>query len=162
MGPDGEVVLRNLPPIYVETLLSLPQILRDDSPDIRERLFPLSYPEHDDFEAEWDRFGRPDLESLFRSRTEIIEQDLEEFIVEPVWQGFRLEIPSAHKSAWVTGLNAARLMLGVKHGIAAEDMEKDLDFQEPDEKDLALLRVHLLGHVQGLILDLDQEGDEQA
>lgn len=153
IGPDGEFVFRNLPPIYVEALLCLPQILEETDTSVEDRLFPASYPNDREKEAEWDRFGRPELKALFASRCEIIQDDLDHLVMEPVYQGFRLSIPEQHRMAWMAGLNAARLMLGVNHGIDAEDMEAEIDTDEPTDKELALLKIHLLGHLQGLIVE---------
>jgi hypothetical protein len=156
IGPDGECILRHLPPIYVEALLCLPQILEDDDEAVHERLFPVSYPEDADKEAEWERLGRPELKALFASRTEIIRDDLQNLALEPVFQGFRLDIPSNHRAAWMAGLNAARLALGVLHEVGAEDMEEELDLEDPTDRQLGLLKIHLLGYLQGLIVDAEE------
>lgn len=156
IGEDGEFVFRNLGLPHVYALRELPAVLADDSEDVRERLFPNSYPDDPQKEAEWDRYSRPDLISLFESRAEIVRVDLESLTPEPVWRGYRLEIPAAHRNAWMAALNAARLILAVRGEIDEDDMERALDFEELDEKELLLLRIHLLGHLLGLLV----EGEE--
>lgn len=157
IGPQGDFVFRNLPPIYVEALLSLPQLLDETDADVRERLFPSSYLEDADKEAEWRRLCRPELEALFASRRELIQKDLDRLVMEPVHAGFRFEIPQQHRTAWMAGLNAARLVLGVRHDVEAGDMEQELDLEQPTARDLALLKIHLLGHLQGLIIDAEEQ-----
>jgi hypothetical protein len=148
-------VLGALPLIYVEALLCLPEILEEDDEDTDARLFPESYPGDGEKEAEWSRLTRPELRALFASRTEIIVQDLRRLRVEKGAESFSLVIPAAHITAWMAGLNAARLMLGVHHGIEDSDMELDPDFLDPQDKDIALLKIHLLGHIEGLIVDAE-------
>ena len=167
IGPDDESVLRNLPPIYVDVLLRLPEILRDDQADVRERLFPMAYPGDADKEAEWSRYARPDLEVLFEDRIATMQKDLQHRLtfelateegVGPVPFGFCLTIPAAHRTAWIAGLNAARLALAVRHGVEAEDMDpwqesgESSEAGEPTDKDLAILQIELLGHLQGMLL----------
>ncbi|MCA8969461.1 MAG: DUF2017 family protein [Planctomycetes bacterium] len=150
---DGTLVLRCLSASHVFALREVPEILRDDDPDVRARLFPNSYENDPEREAEWDRYSRPDLIALFDSRREIVERDLESILSEPVWRGYRLTIPGTHKSAWMAALNAARIALAVRAGIDARDMEAELDFENPSAKHLALFRIHVLGHLLGLIVE---------
>ncbi|MAE76012.1 MAG: hypothetical protein CMJ85_03965 [Planctomycetes bacterium] len=152
---DGTFVLRNLPPVSVEALLSVPSVLSEEGVDITERLFPTSYPSDPDKEAEWERLARPDLKALFASQSEIIRDDLHNLTAEPDWAGFRLPLPARHRAAWMAGLNAARLTLGAKHSITEADMESEPDLNEPEEKDIALLQIHVLGYVLGLIVEAD-------
>ena len=153
IGESGEFIFRNLALPHVYALRELPSVLADDSEDVRERLFPNSYPDDSEKAAEWDRYSRPDLISLFESRTEIVRSDLESLTPEPVWRGYRLEIPAAHRNAWMAALNAARLVLAIRGDVDEDDMERALDFEELDEKELLLLRIHLLGHLLGLLVE---------
>lgn len=161
IGASGEFVFRNLALPHVYALREMPDVLADESEDVRERLFPNSY-EDPEKEKEWDRLSRPDLISLFETRSAIVEQDLESLTPEPVWRGYRLTIPAANRSAWMAALNAARLILAVRANVDEEDMERQLDFDELDEKELVLLRIHLLGHLLGLLVEGEAADAEDA
>ncbi|MFQ5503760.1 MAG: DUF2017 family protein [Planctomycetota bacterium] len=153
IGPDGELDFRRLPPIYAEILLQLPEILNDTEDEVRKRLFPASYPADPDKEAEWDRLSRPELFALFSSQLEIVSQDLEGLACEPGDRGYRLRLPGSHQNAWIAALNAARHLLASQFSIGEADMDREPDLDAPTDKDIALLKVHLLGYIQGMIVD---------
>lgn len=153
IGADGAFIFRSLADVHAFALRELPEILADDSPDVREQLFPNSYRDDAQREAEWDRYSRPDLIALFESRGGIVRSDLESLCPEPVWRGYRLEIPAAHRSAWMAALNAARLILAIRGGVDEDDMEREIDFDLLDEKSLLLFRIHILGQILSLLIE---------
>ncbi|HMQ24210.1 MAG TPA: DUF2017 family protein [Planctomycetota bacterium] len=154
---DGSLLFRHLAAGYARALREVPDILLDDSEDVRVRLFPNSYVDDPEREADWERYSKPDLIALFESRRAIVARDLDSLSPEPVWSGYSLRIPESHRSAWMAALNAARVAIGVRAGIDAADMEAELDFDPPDAKQLALYRIHVLGHVLALVVASFQE-----
>lgn len=167
IGVDGAFVFRGLADVHAFALRELPDLLADDSPDVREQLFPNSYQDDAEREAEWERYSRPELIALFDSRSNIVQQDLDSLAPEPVWRGYRLEIPAAHRSAWMAALNAARLVLAIRGDVDADDMESEIDFEDLDEKSLVLFRIHLLGQILGLLIEgenvaMDESFDSDA
>jgi len=161
IGDDGELVLRRLPPVYGELLMQVPVILQlGTDPIVQESLFGDSYPNDPEAQAEWDRFGEPELFALLASQTEIVERDLKSLTVEPGGAGMELVIPGSHRNAWMAALNATRLMLADQYAIGEPDMNRELDLEEPDEREIALLKIHLLAEVQSLIVDAGSSADD--
>jgi len=68
---------------------------------------------------------------------------------------YSLRIPAAHKAAWQSALTGASHALFVLNGLAPQDMELQPGMVGEDDKDLALLRIHLLGHVLAQMLEAD-------
>ena len=59
-----------------------------------------------------------------------------------------------HVNAWISALNQARLILGEIHEIDEADMNRsDLDPHNP--KHVAAFRIHLLGHLLHLFVELE-------
>ena len=85
-------------------------------------------------------------------RIELIEKDLRG-LADDGDRSFRLPIRALHRAAWLSGLNAARLTLFILHGLESADMEKDPGLIGDYEKDVALLRIHLLAYMQELMLE---------
>ncbi len=133
----------------------IPQTLDDDDERLRARLFPDVYLDDED-NAEWERYGKPELFALFASQSEIVRKDLQGLAPEAEGFGYRLVVPAQHRVGWMAALNAARLMLAEKHGIQAVDMNRPLDVDEPTEKDFALFRIDRLGELEELFV---QAGD---
>jgi hypothetical protein len=157
-GPGGEWTLRFLPPLYVAVLQLVPGILSQRDASADERLFPESYPGDAEKEREWRQLGRPDLEALLLTRRELIERDLATLAPEAERLAFRLEIAAAHRNAWLTGLNAARLALAASHGIESQHMEHDGDDETPDDLRLVLMEIHLLGDIQAMLVEATGAG----
>jgi hypothetical protein len=94
----------------------------------------------------------PELFALLADSKRIVEHDLASLAKAkrgPMW---RLEIPAAHVTAWISALNAARLALGALFDVTADDMHPD---REPtyDERGLAILRIDLFAWLQGTLID---------
>jgi hypothetical protein len=153
--PDGSVVIEPLGHWHVETLVELPELLAKDQPDaVLERLFPRASERDETINLEWERLVVPELVALLASARELVVKDLEGFepIEPPGGLTWRLRIPQKHRSAWISALQAARLTLSARFGIAEEDMERPLD-RIQNERDLALWKVHELGWLQGSLIE---------
>ena len=167
--PDGGIAIEDLTPPFVFILLELPGLLGPDQPDeVKRRLFP-DPSEDDEIRKDWARLVHPELYALLASAREIVLKDLGKLL--PSGATCRLEIPAPHVNAWISALNAARLALAAIHGIEDED---DLHpFDDPEEEDddedrdevveldarrLAVVKIHLLGELQVLlVLEQDPE-----
>ncbi len=64
-----------------------------------------------------------------------------------------MEIPVDHLPAWLSALAAVRVALGETHGLTEEELESALPPVLTCERDRAVLLVHLLGWVQGLLVE---------
>ncbi len=151
-GLDGRIVFENLPAWLVALLRELDDLLEDDqSEEADARLFPMPSddPEH---REEWRRLVHPDLFALRASAREVVELDLADLEASvPPDVGFRLEIPEPHVHAWIHALNSARLTLAETHGIGQAELE-DSGVDLPDERSFAVQRIHVLGHLQSLMI----------
>jgi hypothetical protein len=171
--PDGGIAIEDLTPPFVFILFQVPGLLGPDQPDeVRRRLFP-DPSEADEIRKDWERLVRPELYALLASAREIVVKDLRKLL--PTGATSRLEIPAPHVNAWISALNAARLALGTVHGIEDEDDlhpfgdvdddDDDDEVVELDERHLAIVKIHLLGELQALlVLEQDPEagGPEHA
>lgn len=153
IDPDGGLTFRHLPGAYLGLLLAVPEILDQDSEDIRERLFPESYPFDAEKEEEWRRLSRPELFALFASHREIVRTDLERATPEEETGGFRLAIAASHKVAWLAALNAARHVLAHENDVGEEEMKAEIDFDDPSDQEVAILEIDMLASIQGLIVE---------
>ncbi|MHC4971966.1 MAG: DUF2017 family protein [Planctomycetota bacterium] len=162
---DGGVAIEDLAPPFVFILLEMPGLLGPDQPDeVKQRLFP-DPSEDDEIRKDWARLVQPELYALLASAREIVLRDLGKLA--PSGGVCRLEIPAPHVNAWISALNAARLALGAVHGIEDEDDlhpfgdpddEDDDEAVELDDRRLAIVKIHLLGELQALlVLEQDPE-----
>ena len=62
--------------------------------------------------------------------------------------------PAVHLPAWLSALNQARLVLGEMYHVTAPDMER-VDFRPGNAKDGALVRIHVLGYLLQLMVELE-------
>lgn len=172
--PDGGIAIEDLTPPFVFILFELPGLLGPDQPDeVKRRLFP-DPSDDDEIRKDWERLVHPELYALLASAREIVLKDLQKLV--PTGGTCRLEIPAPHVNAWISALNAARLALGAVHGIEDEDdlqpfgddEEDDDENDEPvelDERRLAVVKIHLLGELQALLVlqqDPEAGGPEHA
>jgi hypothetical protein len=150
----GAFVLRNLPPVMALALRRLPELLADDAPGIRGRLMGSPYPADPEATKHWEKYAGPDLEHLFRSARELVLKDVAGIAPEPrAPERSRIEIPASHLAAWISSLAAVRVALGSLHELKAEEMEESLPAVLVTTRDRAVLLVHLLGWVQGLLVE---------
>jgi hypothetical protein len=160
-GPDGTVTLLFLPPEFSSLLLELPALLdADDRPEVRSRRYQSPTEDDEEANAEWERMMHPDLFHLVAEARDIVDRDLEGLRrtqLDPI--GGRLDIPSDHRAAWISAIQTVRVSLGAEHDVTAEDMEDVAALAEPGERSRAILRIHVLGDLQGLLI---QESDPLA
>ena len=150
----GEFLLRKLPPMMALALRELPALLADDAPGIRNRLTGNPYPEDEEAARQWEKYAVPELEHLFRSARDLVGRDLASLAPEPRLRNrFRVEIPADHLNAWLSALAAVRVALGEAHALTEEELESLLPPVITCERDRAILLVHLLGWVQGLLVE---------
>ena len=153
--PDRKTLcLTRFDAFFTDLLRRIPQSADPgDSAAARDRLF--SPPSHDDAEADfaddWRQYVEPDLQQLFLSNLEVIEQDLQKLRIEKTNGQGTLSIPIAHLENWIHGLNQARLALSARFHFEDEDMEPHLPL-EGNPRGIALLQVRLYGFLQELFL----------
>ncbi len=157
--PDGSAAIKGLFPLHVEALVEVPELLEKPEGEARQRLFPD--PSDDAKQREdWERLVRPELFALLASAKEIVARDLKGLVPTtplgpvPRWN---LTVPAQHVNAWISALNAARLALGARHGVATEQdlrpelVEKDGKI-EMDERTFAIVKINVLAELQALLI----------
>jgi hypothetical protein len=147
---DGTRWLRQVTPLCADTLRRMLEWIESDDPRVKKRLFPDTFVDPEE-EAAWRRLMQTDLEHLVLSRRQILEKDLAR--MRPDGPGlFRLPIGKNHGQAWLSALNAARLALFELHGLGPEHMDSEPEELDDEERQLALVRIHLMGFLQELLL----------
>ncbi|MBK8977949.1 MAG: hypothetical protein IPM29_18740 [Planctomycetes bacterium] len=154
---DGTVVLAELSMLVADTLIRVPELLESDDPRVRGRLLPATF-DSDEDDAQWRRLVHPELEHLFASRAAIVREDLRSLGDPQPDDGLAIRIPTQHRSAWIAALNGASHALFQLHGLTPADVEREIGTLGRPEKDLALLRIHVIGAVVALLLDADGFG----
>ena len=150
---DGSISLVGLPPWFVAALIELPDLLADDGNEkVRKRLYPDPSDDANQKE-EWKRLVVPELFALVASAREVVRADLAK--LEPA-RGrpteWNVKIPAKHVNAWISALQAGRLALAARHDIGELEMEGRAEKLE-EERQLALVKIHLLALVQEMLLD---------
>jgi hypothetical protein len=141
-------------------LREVPEILElRDSPEARARLYPNPTADNDKINQEWHQMAGPELRHLFVSAGETVGRDLTALAVDKengdAWQ---VAFPIEHVPAWISALNQTRLILGEVHKIDEVEMSRT-DFDPQSARHMAALRIHLLGYLLHLFVELDS-GDE--
>ena len=156
--PDGTLSLLFLPPEFSSLLLEIPSLLdADDRPEVRSRLYQSPTEDDEEANAEWERMMHPDLFHLVAEARDVVKRDL--VLLERTHKhptGGRLDIPPKHRNAWISAVQTVRIMLGAAHAVDADDMEDVGILSEPGERSRAIMRIHVLGDLQGLLI---QEAD---
>ena len=74
----------------------------------------------------------------------------------------QVTFPVEHVDAWMSALNQARLILGELFSVTEKDMNAT-DLDAHSEKTLAIVRIHLLGYLLRLFVQLESgESEERA
>jgi len=155
---DGGLVLRDLPPAIGLALRELRELLRPDGEGRPARLAGSPYAGDEEGDGHWRRHAEPELRHLFESARTTVLRDLEGLAPESIFRGgLRLPIPAKHVAAWLSTLAGVRVALGDRHGITAFEMDAGFPTDIKDARDRAVLLVHLLGWVQGLLIDPEEE-----
>lgn len=151
---EGNLWFGGLSPFCAECLARVPEWLESDDPRVRERLLPETYTDPEE-EEQWRKHGCPELERLFRSRSEIVRRDLESLRQVPATDSWFLAIRRGHEAAWLAALNGVRHALFTLDGLEPADMERNPLEIEGEARRTALLRIHFLAEVQMVIMDGD-------
>jgi uncharacterized protein DUF2017 len=148
----GDLVLAGLPEALLEVLRDIPSILEEGRrrKESRSRLFPDAY-DDEDSNRSWRKHARPEIEALFASAAELVARDLQAAAPEAK-RSWKVAIPSSSHAAWMSALNAARLVLGAVHRVTPEDMERLRSAAPQSERDAAILKIHLLGWIEELLV----------
>ncbi len=147
---QGHLWLEGLPPLCEQVLAQVPGLLETSDPAVRARLLPKAYDDLED-EAQWRQLSTPELEHLILSRVEIMRKDLAS-LERGRGGGLILRIGRGHESAWLSGLNAARLSLFIQHGLTPSDMNRGLDEVADDGKLQPLVQISILAFLQQLLI----------
>jgi hypothetical protein len=159
---EKHVRISGLTTMLAVMIREMPEILElRDGPDASARLFPNPTKADDKSNKEWQQMVSPELRHLFVTATETVTRDLTALASnksDP--ETYEVTFPVEHLSAWMSALNQTRLILAEVHKIDEEDMEhRDFDPQNP--RHLAVLRIHLLGYLLHLFVELEN-GHEPA
>ena len=156
IDPDGDLLLSGLPLPLVDELHRIPLLLGSDDQRIRDRLLPRTNADEESSQP-WRRYVTPDLEHLFAARAETVRKDLRTIEFEDDGPGhtFRMRIPGRHRSAWQAALSGASHAIYQEAGLTQADMAADIGGTGDPERDLAVLRVFLLGMLLGCVLEAE-------
>jgi hypothetical protein len=157
---EKRIRISGIPPVLAAMLRELPGILElRDSLDAHARLFPDPTAEDDRVNNEWLQTVTPELRHLFVSAGETVTRDLTALTADKQSrETHHIDFPVEHVTAWMSALNQTRLILGEVHKIDEQDMNHT-DFDPQSPKHMAALRIHLLGHLLHLFVELEN-GDE--
>ena len=153
--------ISGLEPYMVNCLLSLIEILEDvDVSPARDRLYPNPTRGDEKINAEWERLVTPELRHLFVSATETVARDLTGLKPDPQNASLsEIVFPTPHLNAWMCALNQARLVLAESFGVTEADMNT-IDFPILDTKAIGIMKIHLLGGLLALLVELESEPEE--
>ena len=159
---EKHIRISGLTAMLTVMLRELPEILElRDSPDAHTRLFPDPTAGDEKINKEWQQMVTPELRHLFVSADEIVTRDLTALVIderEP--ELHEVTFPVEHVNAWMSALNQTRLILAEVHKINEEDMDRQ-DFDPQNPKHLAALRIHLLGYLLHLFVELETGHEPQ-
>jgi len=157
---EKRILISGIPPGLAAVLHELPEILElRDSPEARARLYPDPTADNDSINREWRQMAGPELRHLFVSAGETVGRDLTAMTVAgESGDAYRVAFPIEHVPAWMSALNQSRLILGEVHKIDEAEMIR-ADFDPQNARQMAALRIHLLGHLLHLFVELEG-GDE--
>jgi hypothetical protein len=149
--------ISGIEPFLADCLETLGETLEQrDSPRASGRLFPPPTADSDKANEDWQKFVDPDLRHLFVSAGETVLRDLTGLQPEAPAQppaSYQVTFSAQHANAWISALNQARLILGELFHITEEDMNKTR-FDVTDERTLAIVRIHLLGYLLHLFVEM--------
>ncbi|HTS16957.1 MAG TPA: DUF2017 family protein [Verrucomicrobiae bacterium] len=153
---EKRILISGIPTVLAAMLREMPEILElRDTSAARARLYPDPTAGNDKINQEWHQMTQPELRHLFVSAGETVGRDLTALTTDKeagdVWQ---VAIPIEHVPAWMSAINQTRLILGEVHKIDEEGMNRT-DFDPKSAADMAALRIHLLGYLLHLFVELD-------
>ena len=157
--PEGlkHIRISGIDPVMADVLREVPEILENrDTPAAHARLFPSPLPNDEKATQDWQQMIGPDLRHLFVSAGESLTSDLVSMELEsPDTNTSRVIIPVEHVAAWMTALNQARLILAAIHHVDEREMDRQqFDLEQPKQR--AVLKIHLLGYLLHLFVELQE------
>jgi hypothetical protein len=157
---EKRILISGIPTVLAAMLREVPEILElRDSPEARARLYPNPTADNDQINREWRQMAGPELRHLFVSAGETVGRDLTALAAEDESnEAWRVAFPVEHVPAWISAINQTRLILGEVHKIDEVEMNRT-DFDPQSSRHMAALRIHLLGYLLHLFVELDS-GDE--
>ena len=149
---DAVLEFGGIHPFFAGLLLELPRVAAQQE-HAERRLYPAPAASGEEVLcADWREVVRPELETLFASNRQLVEQDL------AAWKnpesGTPLHVPRGHVDAWLNTLNQARLIIVEKNRFTEADLDASLPPDLVSRRGLALLKVHFYAHVQELMLEV--------
>ena len=159
---EKHIRISGIPPVLTVMLRELPEILElRDAPDAQARLFPNPTAKDENVNNEWRQLAGPELRHLFVSAGETVTRDLTALTAdETAPDEHQVTFPVEHVNAWMSALNQARLILAAVHDIDDKDMSRT-DLDPKRSKDVAALRIHLLGYLLHLFVELENGDDPE-
>lgn len=159
---EKHIRISGIAPVLAVMLREMPEILEmRDSPAAQARLFPSPTRTDDKINKEWQQMIGPELRHLFVSAGETVTRDLTALAVdEEDAEAYQVEFPIEHLRAWMSALNQARLILGEVHQISEENMSRS-DFDPQCPKHVAALRIHLLGYLLQMFVELEADNEPE-
>lgn len=153
---EKHIRISGIAPVLAAMLRETPAILEmRDSPAAQTRLFPKPTAANEKANQEWQQMVSPELRHLLVSAGETVTRDLTALMVDKEdAEAYQVEFPVEHVRAWMSALNQARLILSEVHEIGEEDMNR-ADFDPQFPKHMAALRIHLLGYLLQLFVELE-------
>ena len=149
--PAGHFRLRNMPSLMAGAIEQLPDLLDPAAPGIRDRIAGTPYPGDEEGSRHWEKYGAPELAHLFQSAREVVAEDVRGLMADG--HGAKITIPPGHMDAWLSALSAARLGLADAHRLGAAQLEAPLPGEIRTKRQKALYLIHILGWVQGMLLE---------
>jgi hypothetical protein len=159
---EKRIRISGIPPVLATMLREIPEILElRDTPEARQRLFPRPTTKDENINKEWAQMTTPELRHLFVSAGETVARDLTALAVDKKGRDpQQITFPVEHVNAWMSAINQARLILAEVHKIDDHEMDRK-DFNPGSSKDMAALRIHLLGYLLHLFVELDTGGERE-
>lgn len=156
-GPK-HIRLTGISPILLDSLFALPEIFAArDHPRVRQRLLPAPTEGDSQANRDWDEHVAPELRHLFVAAADTLLRDLAGLAVASPSPPRQLRFPAEHLPAWMSAVNQARLILGELFGVTETDMARE-DLELEQARDRAILRIHVLGHLLHLFVELEGGG----
>jgi hypothetical protein len=153
---EKHIRISGIDPVVLDSLHALPEILEQrDTPAARSRLLPDPTASDASTNNEWQRLIAPELRHLLVSAGETVTRDLTAVVPDSHQPKlFEITFPVEHLNAWMSALNQTRLILGELFKVTETDMESaDFDLKKP--KGLAVFRIHVLGYLLQLLIELE-------
>lgn len=133
LSADERDLLRGLGP-------RMREVLTDEADPVRQRLFPVAYPDDDDRQTEYRLLAHDELLESHLGALTILEETVD---------ADRLDADAL--TAWMRALNEVRLVLGTRLEITEDGDERPADRDDPEAQAFAIY--DYLTYLQGEIIE---------